>query len=486
MSRINNSAKWAAVTAFVFLAAAFASGEVLLDDDFTDAAASHLKWMNTSEDMTVTVGGGSCALSNPSQYFGDYIHTFGAPKPATFTITYTLKSQTGGAGGSGVLFCKQPDTYNGYFLTVEDNELVVYKMVQSGNGVSWDPVYYEESFDIDPQNNEITVSKSGSRIVLFANGAYVGEFTDNTYDSGDLALFLAGGTGAVFGPVLVTDVFTDGRQRTSFSDDFGSGELKYWQYPNAAMPRAAVQSGRLVMNPGEGEATLMYVDIDVSDFSAKVEVSHVSGVTGQPYGIVLVGERVGNSPIQTVNFSITGDRKYGVWNSSNSEYTPVLNSAIKGSAGQLGVVYIDTLELRKMPGANNYEFLVNGTPLLSDYPAANFKVVSFGLFCYSAQTVAFDNFEVKNEGTSAVRFGGNRPAARGSAAKKIAIVRNSVNLKVDNRATVRIFGLNGRELRKVDLARGEHSVRLGNLPKGMYMARVAVDGEKATLRVPVR
>jgi hypothetical protein len=70
--------------------------------------------------------------------------------------------------------------------------------------------------------------------------------------------------------------------------------------------------------------------------------------------------------------------------------------------------------------------------------------------------------------------------------RKAAAVRNGLNLKVGNSATVKIYTLDGRQIRTINLKNGAHSVKLDGLPKGMYMASVAVDGEKRTLRVPVR
>jgi len=70
--------------------------------------------------------------------------------------------------------------------------------------------------------------------------------------------------------------------------------------------------------------------------------------------------------------------------------------------------------------------------------------------------------------------------------KKVAAVKNGVALNVTNTASVKVFSLNGSVIRTQKLARGEHSVRLGDLPKGVYMVKVSIDGEKQVLRTPVR
>jgi hypothetical protein len=79
----------------------------------------------------------------------------------------------------------------------------------------------------------------------------------------------------------------------------------------------------------------------------------------------------------------------------------------------------------------------------------------------------------------------NRTNNRANA-PQINIIRNGINLQPANSATVRIFSLNGRELRKVKLPGGNHSVRLNDLPKGIYMVKATVDGNKSVMRVPVR
>jgi len=426
MSRVNHFRHWAAVSAFVFLAATFAIGGVLLDDNFTNPAESHAQWLNTSDDMTVTVNSGSCALENTSQYPGAYLHTLSAPKPSTFTISYTLKSQTGGATKSGALFCKQADAYTGYFLTVGENQLVLYNMTQTGDGISWTPIYSKNSFDINPSDNEITVSKIGSRIVFSANGKYVGELTDNTYSSGDLALFLSGGTTAVFGPVRVTNEFTDGEPRAYFLDNFDNGRSKYWNYvKNGGNPEISSANGTLTIKTGAGVYSWMYVDMEHTDFAARVDVRHLGGGTtiNHVYGIVLTGDApLGGGQIPMVYFGITGGRRYSVWSTADPERPdPVLSSNIKGSAGETAVVYIDTLEVSKKSGSSTYEFAVNGQALSTDYPVVDFTVTGIGIFNYPDIQIQFDNFEAEKEGATSIRFSRNTPRTlRGSKAVKSA------------------------------------------------------------------
>jgi arabinogalactan endo-1,4-beta-galactosidase len=85
-------------------------------------------------------------------------------------------------------------------------------------------------------------------------------------------------------------------------------------------------------------------------------------------------------------------------------------------------------------------------------------------------------------GNTGVRDNAIKPAL----GKNIAAARNGLNLRVGNKAIIKIYTLDGQEIRKINLARGDHSVKFNDLPRGVYMANIVIDGEKRTLRVPVR
>lgn len=420
---LNCYAKWAVAPMFVFLTAAASVGAVLFEDGFTSQSQSNQNWLK-SEDMTATVSDGSCELKTTTQYLGEYLRPLSS-KPSTFTITYTLKSQTSvTTNKAGVLFCKQPDSYNGYFLTVQGDMLVLYNMVQGANGISWSFLYQKQSFDINSSNNKVTVSKSGSRMVFFANDEYVGEFTDNTYSSGDVSLFLSGNMTVVFGPVRVTDEFTDGGPRTYFSDNFDSGRSKYWEYLNPE-PGISDGNGVLSVNTAAGGQSYMYVSMPITDFIARVDVRHVSGGTtiNDLYGIALYGIPPSGGAVNMMLFAITGGRRYTVFKSGAERPDPVLDIAIRGASGDVTEIYIDTLEVSKKIGSSTYEFAVNGQPLSVNYPVADFQVTGIGIFTYanSAMAITFDNFEAKKDVQTSVRFDRNQPQTlrRGGVVKSV-------------------------------------------------------------------
>ncbi|GBU21653.1 hypothetical protein R80B4_01553 [Fibrobacteres bacterium R8-0-B4] len=394
MNRLNRYLRGA--LAALLAAAAPALCADLLVDDFTDAAASHGKWVSADETLNTSVSGGSCTLDNSaSPYIGEYKHVFSS-KPAVFTLTYVLKSVTG-SSIAGAFFCRQPDSRSGYILTVDGNIAVVFKLTQSGNNIDASPIFQKESFDLNPANNKLTVSKSGSTFNIFANDAFVGSFTDAApYNAGDISLVAFGGTKAVFGTVQVTDVFTEGSSRTSFSDNFNGNGLKYWQTLKNGSPTATEAGGVLTVRTAASDAAWMYVDFEHPNFTAKVETSHRSGLKSSVYGLVLVGEALAGQPIPMTQFAITGNREYAIWSGTN--INPESNPAILGAASG-GLFFVDTLEIKKSANSPAFEFFANNT-LLATFPLPNgFKAIGVGIFCYGDLEVAFDNFSVTKEGS---------------------------------------------------------------------------------------
>jgi hypothetical protein len=410
MNRISRYLKGTAVA--LLIAAAPTLCAELFVDDFTDAPASRDKWVNADQNTTpplsVSVGGGSCTLDNGARpYIGEYAHSFGANKPAVFTLSYTLKSVQGD-NIAGALFCKQPDSRRGYILTANGDAVVVYKLTVSGTSIDAESVFAKKSFDLKPADNKLTVSKSGQTFHIFANDAFAGSFTDATYNTGDLSLVTFSGIKAVFGAVRVTDDFTPGNARTSFSDDFNGNNLKYWRKDISsgdAAPAIAEADGKLKMTSGANSGAYIYIDIDLSDFNAKVDVSHISGPLTSIYGFFLMGENTS----QMVKFFIQGGRYYAVWKNGDPSYTTKSNSKIRGSGQDIGAVLTDTLEIRKNADSPTFEFIANGEPLEIAPIQLGFAIKSIGLFCEDGLAVAFDNFSVKQNGSvSSVCWGGNK------------------------------------------------------------------------------
>jgi len=380
--------------AAVLIAAAQTFCADLLLDDFTDMTASRQKWRNTlSQDMmTAVVSGGTVTINNASNYGAEYLHEFNS-KPTVFTVSVVLKSSTDSR--AGLYFCRADDNYNGYIVSIEDGYLLVLKYI-SGTGNS---IYYKPSLDLNASDNKLTVSKSGSEFHLYVNDIFQGKFEDAQFNSGDVSLFVPRQSSAVFSEFRMTDEFTGGSPPTSFYDDFsGTALKKEWRFfgnderpiPNNGALNAAVASGKDMH---------MYIDMELTDFSAGVDVRHIAGSASQLYGLVLIGKGEAGASVPMVYFWITGDQKYAVYNNMTDDINATIthSNVILGSAGALDVVWIDNLKIKKASGASTYEFTINGETVNSAHPTANFEIKGIGLICRGGQTIAFDNFYVEKE-----------------------------------------------------------------------------------------
>jgi hypothetical protein len=70
--------------------------------------------------------------------------------------------------------------------------------------------------------------------------------------------------------------------------------------------------------------------------------------------------------------------------------------------------------------------------------------------------------------------------------RNLSVVKNGLRVKASGNASIKVVSLNGNVVRKQTLTAGNHTVSLGDLPRGMYLARVNLDGVKQTVRVAVR
>jgi hypothetical protein len=76
------------------------------------------------------------------------------------------------------------------------------------------------------------------------------------------------------------------------------------------------------------------------------------------------------------------------------------------------------------------------------------------------------------------------PAAeQRTAGVRYRMVRRGVQITVKERAEVKIFTLNGAAVSTRNFTGGVHNVSLARLPKGMYIIRMTVDGQRAVLRM---
>jgi hypothetical protein len=74
----------------------------------------------------------------------------------------------------------------------------------------------------------------------------------------------------------------------------------------------------------------------------------------------------------------------------------------------------------------------------------------------------------------------------GKAGSGLTVIKNGLKINAAAPASLKVFTLTGGMVRKQALTAGSHSVSLSNLPRGMYLIRVNLDGAKQTVKVAVR
>jgi len=65
-------------------------------------------------------------------------------------------------------------------------------------------------------------------------------------------------------------------------------------------------------------------------------------------------------------------------------------------------------------------------------------------------------------------------------------IKNGVNLRVAQKASMEVFDLNGKSVRKMNFFNGSYYISLNDLPKGLYIVKVKLDNRSEILRIPVK
>jgi hypothetical protein len=73
-----------------------------------------------------------------------------------------------------------------------------------------------------------------------------------------------------------------------------------------------------------------------------------------------------------------------------------------------------------------------------------------------------------------------------AGAVRVSAAKNGISLNVVDKALVKVYGIDGKELRNVSLQKGNHTLRFGDMPRGMYIVRVSMGENVTALRIPVR
>ncbi|MDR2593668.1 MAG: T9SS type A sorting domain-containing protein [Fibromonadaceae bacterium] len=93
------------------------------------------------------------------------------------------------------------------------------------------------------------------------------------------------------------------------------------------------------------------------------------------------------------------------------------------------------------------------------------------------------------EGDSSSSEGEDTPIisiSKHAANNGVFAIKNGVNLQVSKTASVEVFSLNGKSMRRHEFSSGSYSIILNDLPKGLYIVKIQFESQKEILRVPVR
>lgn len=383
----------------VLLATMSINAATIFQDDFSNPGTSNTNWNPSGTSLTKSFTGGECSVTNTSTDQGVLLIHEIDNLPSSFT--FSAKINGGNDGRTGFYFCLglSGQQYVGYQIKIENGSLIVVQKFSSviSNLVSIQSGYITSGY------NEIKVSRNGSKFNVFCNNQFVSSFTDSEFSSGDIAMILAPGASANFDDVLLTDQFQDHSIRTCFADDFDDGDLLGWiNYGSGS--QATVQDKSLKITTSN-QTLFYYINLELVNFVTKVTVSHRSGSKSKPYGLYLQGSPDNSDTTLSSGFLIIGNRMYGVFTPSVSEFNLYSSQKIMGAAyteaGQTYYSY-DTLEVSKQQ-STGYIFKVNNSPLCT-VPEIGFKVSSIGFYCSDSLDLLFDDF-VAAEGTEAVCSG---------------------------------------------------------------------------------
>jgi len=126
------------------------------------------------------------------------------------------------------------------------------------------------------------------------------------------------------------------------------------------------------------------------------------------------------------------------------------------------------------------------TPSSSSSGGANsFAFCKVADYChmgpYSFEQCLQLNGVASNECTASLRM-----ISRIAKANAVQLIKNGVSLQVTQNATLEVFDLSGKRIRKLNFSNGVWSVQLSDMPKGLYIVKISFGSSREILRVPVK
>lgn len=407
-------------------------------DDFSNEALSNTNWTSVSEGVKLQFSNGSCTVINSNtQYAGIAAHVFPPEeRRSTFTLSGKIKLNSADMAAGFACCLTLSGAGPGYYIAFRgDKTVTVTKVSSSGMGTV---LLSTQSAYITSGTNELRVSKNGNLFNICCNSHFVANFSDNEFNTGDIALLVLAKTTAVFDDIVMTDSFEECVPATCFVDDFNSGVKAGWRVlfgDEGAKTR--IDANALRITTGANQNLYQVVDLPLSQFVMKVVVSLHGGNTQKLYGLFFCGKAEGGTTISLAGFGINGARSFGAFTfSAGQNITLTPSSRIRGapyisSTGDT-TFYKDTLEVIKRQGSPEYLFIVNGDTL-TRFTGVNFGITGAGVFCLDNLDVVFDDF-VAAEGAT-----GECPVRR------IILLRaRGGSVSPPKSVDIRIFDLSGR------------------------------------------
>lgn len=357
-------------------------GTVLYEDDFSDPAGkSNFDWTESNTFITKTFTGGACVVKNESDSFSGYLFHEFATKPAVFTATAKI-TRASSSVVCGFALGYDKATYNSIAVLIGKDGVFIGTPGNDLNGFSCP--YLSET------ENTLSVSISGSKCNIFINNQFFKSIADVNPPGNNFAFFVSSKTSATYDDFVMTDVFTEGSEKTYFADDFSSGMKPEWTLLDRSGV-ATVSNGVLnLKTTGDSSYAIMDVEIGLTDFTCSADFSHKSGKTTSLYGLQLSGATVSDR----VLFIITADRSFGVVKGGNQTFTPVSSQTIRGKAytGDGGVVtyYHDTLKIVK-GASSSCNFYINDDSVAT-IDNIGFNITRAGIYCLDSLDIDVDNF----------------------------------------------------------------------------------------------
>jgi hypothetical protein len=160
-----------------------------------------------------------------------------------------------------------------------------------------------------------------------------------------------------------------------------------------------VENGRLRLTTEKNDSAYCFfvTDLKLTNFVARVEMSHIAGSAQSIYGLRLYDSTYN----RTASFVISGDRKFGS-SMDNQGLAMAANTSILGKSAMIEnqlITFTDTLEIVKRSNSTNYFFVVN-KDTIDTLTGIDFQIARLGFYSDYDLTILVDNFAA-SEGDSA-------------------------------------------------------------------------------------